>query len=61
MLITLKSLRVQGPCAPPRWCYFRFDRGFLGRATPRIINEVNGINRVVCDVTSKLLDTIKWE
>jgi len=33
----------------------------LGLATPRIINEVNGINRVVCDVTSKPLDTIKWE
>jgi GMP synthase (glutamine-hydrolysing) len=31
------------------------------RVATRIINEVRGINRVVYDVTSKLLGTIEWE
>ncbi len=33
--------------------FFPFDMGILGRAATRIINEVNGINRVVYDVMSK--------
>ncbi len=41
--------------------FFPFDMGFLGRAATRIINEVNGINRVVYDVTSKPPGTIEWE
>jgi GMP synthase (glutamine-hydrolysing) len=41
--------------------FFPFDMTFLGRAATRIINEVQGINRVVYDVTSKPPGTIEWE
>ena len=33
----------------------------LGRISNRIINEVNGINRVVYDISSKPPSTIEWE
>ena len=41
--------------------YFPFDHAFLGRVATRIINEVQGINRVVYDITSKPPGTIEWE
>jgi GMP synthase (glutamine-hydrolysing) len=41
--------------------FFPFPHDVLGRAATRIINEVNGINRVVYDVTSKPPGTIEWE
>jgi GMP synthase (glutamine-hydrolysing) len=41
--------------------YYPFPHDFLGRTASRIINEVNGINRVVYDVTSKPPGTIEWE
>ena len=41
--------------------FYPFDMNFLGRAATRIINEVQGINRVVYDVTSKPPGTIEWE
>jgi GMP synthase (glutamine-hydrolysing) len=41
--------------------YFHFDHEFLSRVSTRIINEVNGINRVVYDITSKPPGTIEWE
>jgi GMP synthase (glutamine-hydrolysing) len=34
---------------------------FLSRVSTRIINEVNGINRVTDDMTSKPPGTIEWE
>ncbi len=41
--------------------FFPFPMDFLGRAATRIINEVQGINRVVYDITSKPPGTIEWE
>ncbi|HFB55194.1 MAG TPA: glutamine-hydrolyzing GMP synthase, partial [Hellea balneolensis] len=41
--------------------YYPFSHDFLGETATRIINEVNGVNRVVYDVTSKPPGTIEWE
>jgi GMP synthase (glutamine-hydrolysing) len=41
--------------------YYDFSHEFLGRTATRIINEVDGINRVVYDITSKPPGTIEWE
>ncbi|MGF1625553.1 MAG: glutamine-hydrolyzing GMP synthase [Alphaproteobacteria bacterium] len=40
---------------------YPFDHSFLAAVATRIINEVDGINRVVYDVTSKPPGTIEWE
>ncbi len=40
---------------------YPFEAAFLSRCSTRIINEVQGINRVVYDYTSKPPGTIEWE
>lgn len=41
--------------------WFEFPHEFLKRVSGRITNEVQGINRVVYDITSKPPGTIEWE
>ena len=41
--------------------YYPFTHEFLGETATRIINEVQGINRVTLDITSKPPGTIEWE
>ncbi len=40
---------------------YPFESAFLARCATRIVNEVQGINRVVYDYTSKPPGTIEWE
>ncbi|MBW2364892.1 MAG: glutamine-hydrolyzing GMP synthase [Deltaproteobacteria bacterium] len=39
----------------------KLPHSFLGKISNRIINEVNGVNRVVYDISSKPPSTIEWE
>ncbi|MEM7547299.1 MAG: glutamine-hydrolyzing GMP synthase [Pseudomonadota bacterium] len=41
--------------------YYPFSHEFLGETATRIINEIQGINRVTYDITSKPPGTIEWE
>ena len=40
---------------------FYFDQKFLSNVATKIVNEVEGINRVTYDITSKPPGTIEWE
>ena len=41
------------------WAKIPYD--LLGRVSNRIINEVEQVNRVVYDITSKPPGTVEWE
>ena len=40
---------------------FYFDQEFLSNVATKMVNEVEGINRVTYDITSKPPGTIEWE
>ncbi|WP_088330281.1 glutamine-hydrolyzing GMP synthase [Lacimicrobium sp. SS2-24] len=42
-----------------RWAHLPYE--FLGKVSNRIINEINGISRVVYDISGKPPATIEWE
>ncbi len=41
--------------------WFRADTALLSQISNRIVNEVDGVNRIVYDITSKPPGTIEWE
>jgi GMP synthase (glutamine-hydrolysing) len=41
--------------------WYPFEHEFLAETATRIINDVNGVNRVTYDITSKPPGTIEWE
>jgi GMP synthase (glutamine-hydrolysing) len=41
--------------------WYRFPSEVLARMSTRIINEVEGVNRVTYDISSKPPATIEWE
>jgi GMP synthase (glutamine-hydrolysing) len=42
-----------------QWAHLPYD--FLGKVSNRIINEIDGISRVVYDISGKPPATIEWE
>ena len=61
MLLPVRSVGVMGDARTfENVCALR-PHDLLARISNRIINEVNGINRMVYDITSKPPGTIEWE
>jgi GMP synthase (glutamine-hydrolysing) len=42
-----------------RWTHLPYD--FLDHVSRRIINEIDGISRVTCDIFGKPPVTVEWE
>jgi GMP synthase (glutamine-hydrolysing) len=55
MRLYVQAVRPENDLGQP------FDAAVLSRVATRIVNEVQGINRVVYDYTSKPPGTIEWE
>jgi len=76
VLLPVKSVGVMGDKRTYQWVvvvrlvqsvdgmtagWFQADPSLLSRISTRIVNEVEGVNRVVYDITSKPPGTIEWE
>ena len=57
-VITLRAVTTEDFMTAD-WARLPYD--FLADVSRRIVNEVDGVNRVVYDITSKPPGTIEWE
>ena len=57
-VVALRAVQTQD-FMTAHWAHLPHE--LLGKVSNRIINEVRGINRVVCDISGKPPATIEWE